>query len=68
MAVILDLPPGTLTQRTLIYAVRTHPERPASADGQPCLITGRGPEPIAIPGEDPPCKGIISGPRVFGEF
>jgi hypothetical protein len=34
MAVILDLPPGTLTQRTLIYAVRTHPEKPASADGE----------------------------------
>lgn len=32
-AVILDLPPGTLTQRTLVYAVRTHPERPASSDG-----------------------------------
>lgn len=31
---ILDLPPGTLTQRTLIYAVRTHPERPASANGR----------------------------------
>jgi hypothetical protein len=35
MAVILDLPPGTLTQRTLIYAVRTHPEQPASTDGKP---------------------------------
>ncbi len=34
MQVILDLPPGTLTQRTLIYAVRTHPDRPASAHGQ----------------------------------
>jgi hypothetical protein len=34
MLVILDLPPGTLTQRTLIYAVRTHPERPQSASGQ----------------------------------
>ncbi len=33
MQVILDLPPGTLTQRTLIYAVRIHPERPASAVG-----------------------------------
>lgn len=33
MRVILELPPGTLTQRTLIYAVRTHPERPKSADG-----------------------------------
>jgi len=32
--VILDLPAGTLTQRTLIYAVRVHPERPASTDGQ----------------------------------
>lgn len=34
MAVILTLPPGTLTQRTLIYAVRTHPEAPASASGE----------------------------------
>ncbi len=34
MAVILDLPPGTLTQRTLIYAVRTHPEKPASTEGK----------------------------------
>lgn len=33
VAVILNLPPGTLTQRTLIYAVRTHPERPASTNG-----------------------------------
>jgi hypothetical protein len=32
MAVILDLPPGTLTQRSLIYAVRIHPEKPASTD------------------------------------
>ena len=31
---MLDLPPGTLTQRTLIYAVRTHPERPASTKGK----------------------------------
>ena len=35
MKVALDLPPGTLTQRTLIYAVRIHPEKPASALGQP---------------------------------
>jgi hypothetical protein len=35
IAVILDLPPGTLTQRTLIYAVRIHPDKPASTDGQP---------------------------------
>lgn len=34
MAVILELPPGSLTQRTLIYAVRIHPEKPASANGQ----------------------------------
>jgi len=34
MAVILDLPEGTLTQRTLIFAVRTHPERPASTEGE----------------------------------
>jgi len=34
MGVILDLPPGTLTQRTLIYAVRIHPEGPASTTGQ----------------------------------
>lgn len=33
MKVILDLPPGTLTQRTLIYAVRIHPEHPKSTDG-----------------------------------
>lgn len=31
MRVILDLPHASLTQRTLIYAVRTHPEMPASA-------------------------------------
>ncbi len=35
MQVILDLPPGELTQRTLIYAVRIHPERPASTAGTP---------------------------------
>jgi hypothetical protein len=33
--VILDLPQGTVTQRTLIYAVRTHPETPSSAVGNP---------------------------------
>ncbi len=32
--VIFDLPPGSLTQRTMIFAVRTHPERPASVQGQ----------------------------------
>lgn len=35
LLVMLDLPSGTLTQRTLIYAVRVHPEHPASAIGQP---------------------------------
>jgi hypothetical protein len=30
---ILDLPEGTLTQRTMIYAVRMHPETPASTRG-----------------------------------
>ncbi len=34
MAVILNLPQATLTQRTLIYAVRIHPDRPESADGE----------------------------------
>jgi hypothetical protein len=34
LQVLLDLPTGTLTQRTLIFAVRTAPERPASADGE----------------------------------
>ncbi|MDR3199036.1 MAG: hypothetical protein LBU34_14310 [Planctomycetaceae bacterium] len=29
----LTLPPGTLTQRTLIYALRIHPERPLSTIG-----------------------------------
>lgn len=33
LAVLLELPRGSLTQRTLIFAVRTHPERPASTDG-----------------------------------
>ncbi|WP_147274309.1 hypothetical protein [Bremerella cremea] len=33
MQVILTLPPGSLTQRTLIYAVRMHPEKPKSTKG-----------------------------------
>jgi hypothetical protein len=33
LSIILDLPPGTLTQRTMIYAVRIHPESPASTQG-----------------------------------
>lgn len=37
---VLDLPPGTLSQRTMVFAVRTHPERPASTYGEaePVLI------------------------------
>ncbi len=34
MSVILNLPPGKLTQRTLIYAVRTHPDAPKSTSGE----------------------------------
>ncbi len=34
LRIVLDLPPGTLTQRTMIYAVRVHPERPASTEGR----------------------------------
>lgn len=30
---ILDLPEGTITQRTMIWAVRMHPEKPASTRG-----------------------------------
>jgi hypothetical protein len=33
LAVALDLPPGTITQRTMIWAVRIHPEAPASTTG-----------------------------------
>ena len=33
--VFLELPPGTLTQRTLIYAIRIHPDRPQSTNGEP---------------------------------
>jgi hypothetical protein len=33
LSIILDLPPGTLSQRTMIYAVRIHPEAPASTQG-----------------------------------
>lgn len=32
--VMLDLPAGTITQRTMIYAVRMHPERPQSTTGE----------------------------------
>lgn len=30
---MLNLPAGTITQRTMIWAVRTHPDRPASTQG-----------------------------------
>ena len=30
----LTLPPGTLTQRTLVYAVRVHPDQPLSSEGE----------------------------------
>ncbi len=34
LSVVLNLPPGGLTQRTLIYAVRIHPDAPASTRGE----------------------------------
>lgn len=42
LSVVLDLPPGTLTQRTMIWAVRTHPEAPQSTYGahHPTLANG----------------------------
>jgi hypothetical protein len=38
---LLDLPEGTLTQRTMVFAVRIHPEHPASTNGQedPILLS-----------------------------
>lgn len=33
VATLLDLPAGTITQRTMVFAVRIHPERPASTQG-----------------------------------
>jgi hypothetical protein len=39
--VLLTLPRGTLTQRTLIFAVRTHPEAPASTSGELSSILAR---------------------------
>jgi len=32
---LLRLPPGTLTQRSMVYAVQLHPEKPASVRGRP---------------------------------
>lgn len=39
--VAVDLPPGTISQRTMVWAVRTHPETPASTTGvqHPALAT-----------------------------
>jgi hypothetical protein len=34
LAVALDLPAGSITQRTLVFAVRIHPEKPASTVGK----------------------------------
>ena len=34
LTVALGLPPGTITQRTMIWAVRIHPESPASTAGR----------------------------------
>ena len=52
-SVILDLPPGTLTQRTLIYAVRTHPERPCQHLREVGPVLGlRGGEPVVLPSAD----------------
>ncbi len=33
MDIIRNLPPGTPTQRAIIYAIRTHPDAPASTNG-----------------------------------
>jgi hypothetical protein len=41
LAVLLTLPRGSLTQRTLIYAVRTHPEFPASTKGHLSQVLSR---------------------------
>lgn len=35
---LLTLPPGTLTQRSMIYAVRIHPESPQSCCGVNCPV------------------------------
>lgn len=42
LSVMLDLPPGTITQRTMVWAVRIHPERPQSTSGvlHPTLAHG----------------------------
>lgn len=39
---VLNLPRGTATQRALVYAVRMHPARPDSADGESSRVLFRG--------------------------
>ena len=34
VATLIDLPAGTITQRTMVFAVRIHPEQPASTLGE----------------------------------
>jgi hypothetical protein len=41
LIILLDLPRGSLTQRTLIFAVRTHPESPASTTGHLSHVLAR---------------------------
>ena len=65
MGVILDLPPGTLTQRTLIYAVRTHPEKPASTEGEESSYLLRKPGINRNTRPTFAFRGIIFGNRVF---
>jgi hypothetical protein len=48
LAALLELPQGTLTQRTLIFAVRTHPEHPASAASHLSPLLARETESHAI--------------------
>ena len=42
MLTLIGLPEGTLTQRTLIYAVRIHPERPLSTMGEQHSVVVKG--------------------------
>jgi hypothetical protein len=44
LPVIINLPPGTITQRTMVWAVRVHPERPASTTGNASAVLTRAAE------------------------
>ena len=44
LPVIVNLPPGTITQRTMVWAVRVHPERPASTTGVASAVLTRAAE------------------------